>query len=480
MTGIKEVILYGCGKRCRRIYDYLKKNNHIKVIYMIDSNPDRWGSDFCGYKISSPEVLRRVNKLPLCITVADYDAICEIRKTLQEEYSYEMQNEIFYDELMINAFYGMENVQGVLSSVSSIRNGRKRIVFDCSFGLGLGGIEEWVKNLCAELLRVEWKNICILTDYAEYDIVPILTEIVEKVKIVHNVQFVEENVLNIIKFLCQRLPCKVVANHVDEVMIAAGVIKEFFPQQIEIASVIHGGDLNNYSRQISMKRYIDLYVGVSEDIVREMRQRGIEKSRIFHMTCPVECKETLHRGYTVNKQKKIKLGYAGRLVEKQKRVDLLLKMLDQLEKLQVNYELEIAGEGDGKKDIVCFINDNFLEKKVKLLGTLERVQIPSFWSRQDVCINIADYEGRSISVMEAMANGTVPVVTATSGMREDIKDGENGYIVNVGDYIAMAEKIKYIDEHREMLPQMGAAAHNVIYPKVQMGDHLRFWEKILV
>ena len=73
--------------------------------------------------------------------------------------------------------------------------------------------------------------------------------------------------------------------------------------------------------------------------------------------------------------------------------------------------------------------------------------------------------------MEALANGAVPVVTATSGVREDITDGENGYIVQI--------QVAALEQHRDILMTMGEKAHDSICPKCRMQDHLWFWNEIL-
>ena len=64
-------------------------------------------------------------------------------------------------------------------------------------------------------------------------------------------------------------------------------------------------------------------------------------------------------------------------------------------------------------------------------------------------------------------------------VKEDIENGINGYIVPLGDYQAAAERIEYLAKNRQQLRQMGELAHQVMYPKSQMGTHLKFWESIL-
>ena len=70
-------------------------------------------------------------------------------------------------------------------------------------------------------------------------------------------------------------------------------------------------------------------------------------------------------------------------------------------------------------------------------------------------------------------------MTATSGVQEDIREDENGYIIPLKDYKTMAERIEVLSLHRERLSGMGKLAHNIVYPKSLMETHLKFWEKIL-
>ena len=95
------------------------------------------------------------------------------------------------------------------------------------------------------------------------------------------------------------------------------------------------------------------------------------------------------------------------------------------------------------------------------------------------CVNIADYEGRSISITEAMGSGAVPIVTATSGVKEDIRQGKNGYIVPIGSYCDIAKHIEYFFLNREMLCTMGRLAHDAVLPKSYMKKHIDFWKEIL-
>ena len=108
------------------------------------------------------------------------------------------------------------------------------------------------------------------------------------------------------------------------------------------------------------------------------------------------------------------------------------------------------------------IQSKNLQHRVILSGLLKQEQIPEFWERQDIMITCSEKEGHSISQVEAMASGAVPVITDTSGARDDVNDGYNGYVVGVGQIEELVDKIMYLSAHREKLTQMGKNAYETI------------------
>ncbi len=89
-----------------------------------------------------------------------------------------------------------------------------------------------------------------------------------------------------------------------------------------------------------------------------------------------------------------------------------------------------------------------------------------FWQNNDICVNVSDYEGRSISIMEAMVNGAVPVVTKTSGVKEDIHNNIDGYYVDIEDYKGIEKNIAYLEKNRNELGRLGFNAKKEMEEKV--------------
>ncbi|MBP3602569.1 MAG: glycosyltransferase [Lachnospiraceae bacterium] len=473
---MKNVTLYGSGRRCSHLLEYIQQGS-ITIQYIIDSNPSKWGSYIDGYRIYPPEVLQNVKNVPICITIADKTAAEEIRKSIKEKYG--LINEICYFDLIRYAYQEMYRVRQCIEQKKTKDNARQTIIFDCYKGLVLGGIEEWTKGLCMQLSKSGETNVRILSDCGQYAIDKELESHIDKIDIDHYHLFEDSTIFNILKYLSSHLPCTIISSQPDIVLYVAGIIKYNLPDEIRIISVIHGGSERIYNNYMTYKEYIDEYVCVSQDIQQALIARGIPQEIVHSMTCPVECVERLERTYSEDSSKPIQVGYAGRIEIPQKRMDLMQKVIACLEDEKVNYHFNIAGDGLALNMLKEYVRENDLEGRVTFWGRIDRSEIYQFWQKQDIYVNVADYEGRSISQLEAMANGAVPIATRTSGTREDIMDDQNGYTVDIGDYEGISKKIKYLACHRERLKTMGRLAHDTVYPKCQTKAHTEFWNELL-
>lgn len=477
---MKKVILYGAGKRCEALCKILKWGV-VEVLAILDSDSSRWGEEVDGIIVEAPIRMRVFRDVNICITVADISAVKKIRKDLKHIYEYDLNKEVGYHELILEIYKKNYKIEQKAPFQKIDRN-KDNVMFDCYNGLGLGGVETWTIGLCKALLKKSNKYIYIITDNGVYNVADELKEHVINVDINHNEQFSISTVVDLVDLIIEKLPCKVITCTTNEVMLAAYLVKRYYPDMIQIISVIHNSNEKVYKEYMEFRECSDIYVGVSQDIKKEMMFKGIMTKNIYSIVCPFECPKILKRIYTEERSVPIHIGYAGRMDgmrHSQKRMDLLIKLIEILVKKDICFDFALAGDGVARSEMEEIVCSNHWEEKVHFLGTLEHSEMPNFWKEKDICINLADYEGRSISIIEAMGNGVVPIVTDTSGVNEDIIDDVNGYIVPLGDYKAAAMKIEYLEANRERLKELGKEAHDVVYPKSRMKPHLEFWEKIL-
>lgn len=129
-----------------------------------------------------------------------------------------------------------------------------------------------------------------------------------------------------------------------------------------------------------------------------------------------------------------------------------------------DYVLRIYGPDsqDGTKEILeKLIADNHAEEYVFLMGPSNNleVEIP----KGEVYAYSSDYEGMPNSLLEAMAMG-MPVVSTDcpcGGPRTVIRDGENGFLIPVGDEDALADRICRLIEDKELARSFGEKAKEI-------------------
>ncbi len=113
----------------------------------------------------------------------------------------------------------------------------------------------------------------------------------------------------------------------------------------------------------------------------------------------------------------------------------------------------LGAEGTVKiADIQEYIDDG----SINYLGTTDDVR-PYY--EDCVAYVLPSYrEGMPMSIMEAEAVGRAIIATDVNGCRDTVVDGSNGFLVTLGDYTAMAEKVIWCIEHPEETEFFGVNA----------------------
>lgn len=132
--------------------------------------------------------------------------------------------------------------------------------------------------------------------------------------------------------------------------------------------------------------------------------------------------------------------FVGRMSIKQKRQDILLKVMGEIHKVLPEYILRLYGDGRNIEDVKALATEMGLSEVVVFEGAVDNV-IDRIKNARLMLLT-SDYEGIPNVVIEAFQAG-VPVVTtdcSPGGCRVLIDDGINGYITPFRDYKSTAEK----------------------------------------
>ncbi len=156
----------------------------------------------------------------------------------------------------------------------------------------------------------------------------------------------------------------------------------------------------------------------------------------------------------------VRLLFVGRVVF-QKGLDVLLRALAALPR-ELDYELEIIGDGDARPALTLEIAQLGLAPRVTFAGWCDRAHIAERYRAADLFVFPSRDEGMPNGVLEAMASGLPIVATAIAGSEELVREGENGHLVPPEDHAALSAALSRRIAAPETGRAMGRASRAII------------------
>jgi glycosyltransferase involved in cell wall biosynthesis len=155
----------------------------------------------------------------------------------------------------------------------------------------------------------------------------------------------------------------------------------------------------------------------------------------------------------------LRLLYAGRLTNRQKRVLDLIDVVRELEARRVDYALDIVGVGPDREPLVAAFAG---APRVRVLAGVSHPEMARLYRDYDVYLLPSETEGTSIALLESMAHGLVPVATRVSGSEDAIADGRNGFLCEVADGRTMVERIAALADNACLRAELARRAHETV------------------
>lgn len=446
---LNNIVLWGTGIIGQRYYSILKKIG-ITPLMFIDSNVNKQNMYIDDIQICSPNVLRNHNDYLVLIACKSSD---------------EIYNQAIDLGILSNKIYKVQEAMGIIMlnaiqvdawSISGRYNekiNRKSIAIDLQNGAALGGVETWAIEQGAELNKHGYDITYLLGNNENKQLT--IPKNFKCISIFKSEDF-SKQIENNMKYLEMNKYGTVISNFASINMLLNCYYKRI-NQDISHIMVIHSDDYNYYQMVIYMEQYIDCCIVVSERIRDKLIDMGFDERKIKLTSWNINVDNSYKK---IKLDNIIKIGYAGRVTTLAKRMDYLPKIIEKLNKSEIDYVFQIAGIGDYYEKLKEYVEQNNLKEKIILLGMLDKNKMRDFWRGQDIYLSCSDWEGHSISQCEGIACGAVPVVTDVSGASDDIQNGVTGYIVPVGDWEAIVDKICYLSKHHDVLKQMSDAGMN--------------------
>ena len=171
-------------------------------------------------------------------------------------------------------------------------------------------------------------------------------------------------------------------------------------------------------------------------------------------------------------------------ISRQKNLSVLVDAFARFNKAISGYRLKIIGEPQNDDDRASLAEATALAEK---LGVTELIDFIPFSAevhgqiiRDAIYANSSDYEGMSNAMLEAMAIG-MPVVCTDcpiGGAAAVIRNGENGFLTQVGSSEEMCEAFMKIAENKELAERLSTNAAK-IREELSLENTAKKWMELL-
>ena len=287
----------------------------------------------------------------------------------------------------------------------------------------------------------------------------------------------------------------------DGVLAPLGIFLKFFYPKKGFVSIIHGLDITfAYNRSflgkifravnIPAQKRMNKLIMVGNETIRQAVKIGIPEEKCVFIPngldvdeiCASHTRADLEKLMNMNLEGKKVLFRGGRIV-KHKGVEWFIRNV--MPKLPENYILvaaggavaaKTAGDGNNYPNCIKAVKELKLENRVKFFINLPRKDIKILFNVCDVFIqpNIkvpGSLEGFGITAIEGAACQRVVLASNIEGLKDAIKDGENGILLESGNAEMWANKIKEVLGNDNFRQEFGRKA------QLFVKDNFA-WEKI--
>jgi glycosyltransferase involved in cell wall biosynthesis len=259
-----------------------------------------------------------------------------------------------------------------------------------------------------------------------------------------------------IQYLSECAPCIYIPNH----DFGHSCVSSRLPDSVATIGIVHSDDPQHYEHVARLGMYWNAVVAVSIAIGAEILK--IDPSLAPRLS-------VIPYGVTAAKYlpdrssqtgRPLRVIYAGRLDQAQKRVLDLPEIAKAAARLSIPLQMTIAGSGPAEAQLRARFAAIGAGARVDFLGTLDSGALQTVLMQHDVFLLTSAFEGLPMGLLEAMGQGCVPLApNIRSGVSELIESGRNGFRATVGDVREFAERLAELFHNPPLRRRMAEAAY---------------------
>jgi glycosyltransferase involved in cell wall biosynthesis len=130
-----------------------------------------------------------------------------------------------------------------------------------------------------------------------------------------------------------------------------------------------------------------------------------------------------------------------------------------------------------KDELLALVRRHGLQNHVRFTGWHHNAL--DLIAQMDIVIHPSLAEGFGRAVLESMALGRPVIASRVGGLREAIKDGQNGFLVDPGDIEGIARRWRELLASKELRLRLGQEARRTVFTEYLLDDKLTRFAEIL-
>ncbi|MCZ7610328.1 MAG: glycosyltransferase [Ignavibacterium sp.] len=259
---------------------------------------------------------------------------------------------------------------------------------------------------------------------------------------------------------------------------------EFINENLELIDEPFKRKISNFFIAIIRSIYYRIADGIityTEDSYKLLKTFGVSKEKIFvsYNSPDTELLKVVKNQalssepiLTYNYQRLI---HVGRLV-KWKRVDFLIRAVNDLRNSFPQIELIIIGDGPENEKLKLLVKELDILNKVKFVGSIyDSILLAKYFLASGVYV-LGGMGGLSIN--EAMTYGKPVICSICDGTeRKLVKNGKNGFIFSNGNYEDLLSKLTILLSDENMIKEFGRQSVKVIENEVNINTVINGYKK---
>lgn len=272
----------------------------------------------------------------------------------------------------------------------------------------------------------------------------------------------------------RREGCRIVHCYFNDVSLVAPIILSLYGLRI----IVSRRDMGIWYTPFKLwllrlnARFVDCYVVNSEAVKKVVRQCEWVPEECIRVIYNGYCSEPGEKADSVSPCQQLGLETGGPIigvvanVRKVKRIDTLIKAFNLISRQYSNISVMVVGDvhhdqaREEMENLGRLIADLGLDRRVKFIGAVAdpRPYIHMF----SVAVLCSESEGLSNSLIEYMQAGRPIVCTDVGGNSELIRDGDNGFLIKVDDWQALADRTSLILSDCDLAKTIGTRARETV------------------